>query len=1439
MAGGGSYPVPIDIAPSQDDADHENIVPIKKAGQVKEEHDPLLDLKSVLWDEFYGPVSKHWNALKKRTGMNLDNLQLLGAGGQGQAFTDGSKKVLKLTKDPDEARTCFKLKGKNMRHVYMVHDVFRIPSEDTQVYGIVQEKLQPLSKTEVPNRQQFLVLRNIAEEIGKPATWKELIRYADEEHPDREPMLQAVFGKTDIPEMFDELAEQGIHFYDWHPGNIMKTYDGRWVVIDLGFSNGATQEPPELQEIVRRMIAEAVADKVGLVVMSFQPFHKGHGKIIRGLAQKYNKLIIACPDGKPFQYDTIYEMTKKSLSDVLPKLEMYRVKNDDVVEIIAGIIKNKDSTIEVGTAVNVLVPQNKFAAAKSRIDAERQKGGDIYIDPGLVTAMQIEGVQDDSNVGGVTSQQVLQALQKNDRRALDSLLDPHLVGVGIDMEKTIKELRGELGLNEGLYDDIMANATTDKEGEKPLNVQDNDIDAVLKQNAQKLAKKGINVSSLKSLGGGSHGVAYDIGNNRVLKVTDDQSEATASANVQGKLFKHIVKIFEVFSFPKSDAVGKFSNQLYGIVQEKLQPLSVKEQNEFQEMVVCVGTEKDVNRALASTKTYFPDKYEAVKAAIAKFNFPAILADLEKAHIEYNDFHGGNIMKRGNQYVIIDLGLSVSPAKNVPVLEDTDLAPTRKSGHQAQTDLATVGADKLMILMKQNRERLAKKGVDLDKISKLGNGQMGIAWDMGDGKRVFKITTDREEALSCMHLKGKSLKHVAKIFEVYRFPDPEQVAGGAGIYGIIEEKLQPLDHSEKIEFGWLSRMLHEIHPDHNAIAEAMWKGDTAEMTKILSNADENVVKPNITKVIFKFINKYKLYDMIDELKRMRINFIDYHEGNLMKRGGEYVINDIGRSLSPGGDPPMLESFFRSIFEEFSSDYQETGEWVKDDEVSKVIFDNLEGLTKKGIDPETMEQLGKGSNGIAYDIGENRVLKVTMDGSEARASNHIKGKDLKHVCKIFDVFKFKGKGKPFYGIIQEKLQPLSTQEQDELRKLTVVMEANAETEDIRSGNFEKIVSDYEKIDTKNGRKFRMMMVKFQINKMMKELASAGVSYGDYHDENIMKRGKDYVVIDLSAAQSAGGDPPVIENIEEDLKKLEGGEETILQVLEANKEKLARKGIHTWTRLGRGQMGVAFKIDGNKVLKVTTDKSEALTSFGIKGKSLKHVVKVFEVFKFDEAVMKSTEPLYGIVTETLTPLSPAEVQEFDYVSAFIRDDAVIDVLATGNFNDLIEQLRKVEYQDALQNMGAQMPENATLEQMMGQLQQMASQSKRAAKIAENLQKKLIRHEQDLKRFNIDVIMTELRQLGVKFADFHSGNLMKRGSDYVINDLGASRGATAEPPKLEHVIESIVNEIGITMAGGPGTTQTGLRAQSTQWSRGTKSDDEESDEEWGVLDPSHHAKS
>lgn len=147
---------------------------------------------------------------------------------------------------------------------------------------------------------------------------------------------------------------------------------------------------------------------------------------------------------------------------------------------------------------------------------------------------------------------------------------------------------------------------------------------------------------------------------------------------------------------------------------------------------------------------------------------------------------------------------------------------------------------------------------------------------------------------------------------------------------------------------------------------------------------------------------QMINLCKELRFYRINSTDFLNTNNwgVKKDGSLGVFDIGfgdyfDDFDDANKPKNLEI----------SDVEETG-----------LLKNI--LSKYDIKEATL--LGSGLFGHAHDIGNNRVLKITKDKTEAINSKRIEGKKLKHVADIYNVDYFERSGKTYYVIILEKLK-----------------------------------------------------------------------------------------------------------------------------------------------------------------------------------------------------------------------------------------------------------------------------------------------------------------------------------------------------------------------------------------------------------------------------------
>lgn len=179
----------------------------------------------------------------------------------------------------------------------------------------------------------------------------------------------------------------------------------------------------------------------------------------------------------------------------------------------------------------------------------------------------------------------------------------------------------------------------------------------------------------------------------------------------------------------------------------------------------------------------------------------------------------------------------------------------------------------------------------------------------------------------------------------------------------------------------------------------------------------------------------------------------------------------------------------------------------------------------------DEIGRGTNGIAYDIGENKVLKVTSNRNEAIAASYIKKyPNLKNIAKISRVFTTKNKYFDKYYIEQEKLNKIGLNEEwDDIYEYFIEKQNYGEDftslikEINKTPETKKIISKYNKNEIDflcylyktnswndiefELEKFNQKFLRFkkQFNDLingLNELKKIGIDFYDIHARNIMK-------------------------------------------------------------------------------------------------------------------------------------------------------------------------------------------------------------------------------------------------------------------------------------------------------------------------------------------------
>lgn len=204
---------------------------------------------------------------------------------------------------------------------------------------------------------------------------------------------------------------------------------------------------------------------------------------------------------------------------------------------------------------------------------------------------------------------------------------------------------------------------------------------LLKMFPTTLKKLGIDaeaVDSLEVLGTGQRGTAFDLGTDKVVKVTNDEKEAMAASMLVGKDLKNVVRFFAVWRFKDTS--------LYGILQEKLEPLPETEGKAFDDALIATHlpvwiyrSNYDFEKAkllvkefvVSQLKKNFPGNFNSPQAQefarnvndkwnmlIKRFGLRDMFNTLRELGIDFHDFHAGNMMRRPDgTLVLIDLGMS--------------------------------------------------------------------------------------------------------------------------------------------------------------------------------------------------------------------------------------------------------------------------------------------------------------------------------------------------------------------------------------------------------------------------------------------------------------------------------------------------------------------------------------------------------------------------------------------------------------------------------------------------------------------------------------------------------------------------------------------------------------------------------------------------------------
>ena len=306
---------------------------------------------------------------------------------------------------------------------------------------------------------------------------------------------------------------------------------------------------------------------------------------------------------------------------------------------------------------------------------------------------------------------------------------------------------------------------------------------------------------------------------------------------------------------------------------------------------------------------------------------------------------------------------------------------------------------------------------------LGEGGNGHAYLVNDNK-VLKLTHDACEVDAGGKINAVHPKTLAFVFKIYKAIDDRT---NESLFVLIQEYIADKPHQEFKRYTEIINMLGEDL--YGRLLGILVKGrprrddqefagktlqDFPELAKIIlsANPTANINQADREKA-YKFM--LGLYDIKSELQQLQIKSNDYMTlSNLGYKNGVLMYYDIGGCIVP--EPNIPDDSVIRLPE---------GKEVMNEDVyglSREFADRIANnvAQKYGYGPPKF--IKEGSNGSAYDIGNNLVMKITKDLSEANENLELIGKTLKYIAQPYKVFSVNSPSaqREIFVIILEKLK-----------------------------------------------------------------------------------------------------------------------------------------------------------------------------------------------------------------------------------------------------------------------------------------------------------------------------------------------------------------------------------------------------------------------------------